>query len=368
MGILRLLLALAVVIEHSYTSQLHGVVVHGIIAVQAFFIVSGFYMAMVLNEKYNFPGATRIFYWQRYLRLAPMYWVAIVCVLAASGAYSWLGHQPRGKFTTLAEYGGQLSPGAIVGLTVPQLTMIGMDVLEFCKLVGQPLGLHFTATPEIGGVPAHRFLLVGQAWSLSVELLFYLVAPFIVRRSVRVQLLLVAATFVLRIISAHFYGLAFPWGAGVFPIEAGLFLIGSVGYRCLAAAEELVKKRRAVRLELTLLLGGFIFFYYKIPLPDEVRRWAFLAVVALAVPVLFAATRRAATDRWIGETSYPLYLLHGVAAFLAAPIYAHLQGIQNEMARLLCPLAVAVGAYFILERPFEAWRAKVFKRQLQKTG
>jgi hypothetical protein len=168
MGIIRLLLALAVVIEHTGSSRLHGISLGGAMAVQAFYIVSGFYMALVLNQKYNFPGSTRLFYLQRYLRLVPMYWLTIVCVLISSGVYSLLAHQPRGKFTTLAEFGGELSPGAMVGLILPQLSLIGLDVLQFCKLAGHPLALHFTAYPDVAGVTAHRFLLVGQAWSAGV--------------------------------------------------------------------------------------------------------------------------------------------------------------------------------------------------------
>ena len=31
----------------------------GVVAVEAFYIIPGFYMALVLNEKYNFPGAIK---------------------------------------------------------------------------------------------------------------------------------------------------------------------------------------------------------------------------------------------------------------------------------------------------------------------
>ena len=51
MGILRTILALAVVVYHSY--KLFGFrMCGGQVAVEAFYIISGFYMALVLNEKY----------------------------------------------------------------------------------------------------------------------------------------------------------------------------------------------------------------------------------------------------------------------------------------------------------------------------
>jgi len=55
-------------------------------------MISGFYMALVLDRKYNFTGATRLFYQQRYLRLAPIYWVAVLITLAAAGVHTIMLH------------------------------------------------------------------------------------------------------------------------------------------------------------------------------------------------------------------------------------------------------------------------------------
>src|SRR5687767_13772537 len=108
MGIIRLLLALAVVVAHSPTAvTLHNWVLPGGIAVQAFYIISGFYMALVLNEKYTFPGSTKLFYQQRYLRLAPMYWVTIFITVGACAFYSLVGNRPAGKFEIWDQLGGQ---------------------------------------------------------------------------------------------------------------------------------------------------------------------------------------------------------------------------------------------------------------------
>jgi peptidoglycan/LPS O-acetylase OafA/YrhL len=53
MGILRFILALSVVIFHA--GACWGVkMVQGQVAVQAFYLISGFYMALILNGKY--PG------------------------------------------------------------------------------------------------------------------------------------------------------------------------------------------------------------------------------------------------------------------------------------------------------------------------
>ena len=52
MGILRTILALAVVVYHSY--KLFGLrMCGGQVAVESFYMISGFYMALILNEKYK---------------------------------------------------------------------------------------------------------------------------------------------------------------------------------------------------------------------------------------------------------------------------------------------------------------------------
>src|SRR5262249_39483950 len=80
MGILRLFLALSVVISHVGGTVLGVAFLPPQLAVVLFFIVSGFYMSLILNEKYcKLPNATRRFYLNRFLLIYPIYFV--VCVL-----------------------------------------------------------------------------------------------------------------------------------------------------------------------------------------------------------------------------------------------------------------------------------------------
>src|SRR5688572_20654204 len=75
MGTIRLLLALSVVITHS--APVFGVrLLSGDMAVTAFFLVSGFLMALILESKY--AGRVGAFYLNRILRIYPPYLVALV--------------------------------------------------------------------------------------------------------------------------------------------------------------------------------------------------------------------------------------------------------------------------------------------------
>ena len=44
-------------------------------------MISGFYMALVLNEKYNQPGQYTMFLKQRFLRLYPTYFILLAAVV-----------------------------------------------------------------------------------------------------------------------------------------------------------------------------------------------------------------------------------------------------------------------------------------------
>src|SRR5258708_39536128 len=93
MGSLRLCIALSVAFGHFGmplgfpTSD---------IAVKSFFVISGFYMALVLNEKYG-PGSYWLFISNRLLRLWPAFFVVLILSLVAAdnwkpiAALDWFG-------------------------------------------------------------------------------------------------------------------------------------------------------------------------------------------------------------------------------------------------------------------------------------
>src|SRR4051812_38784319 len=95
MGLLRVLLALSVVFAH-----LGGVfgwtIAGGFAAVQMFYIISGFYMATILAEKYNPRADIGLFYANRGLRIYSTYFVALAITLAgfyliyATGRGGWM--------------------------------------------------------------------------------------------------------------------------------------------------------------------------------------------------------------------------------------------------------------------------------------
>src|SRR5690348_4065548 len=80
MGTLRAFLAFSVLAWHIRPAGYDRLtLVDGGVAVLIFFIISGFYMSMVLNEKYlRLENGTRRFFVNRLLRIFPAYLAAMI--------------------------------------------------------------------------------------------------------------------------------------------------------------------------------------------------------------------------------------------------------------------------------------------------
>ena len=84
MGTLRVILALSVAVWHIPGELTRWI--DGSIGVIFFFIISGFYMALVINEKYR--DASAVFYQARIMRIFPPYLAMCTAMLMV---FTWTG-------------------------------------------------------------------------------------------------------------------------------------------------------------------------------------------------------------------------------------------------------------------------------------
>ena len=200
MGIIRLILAIAVVIVH--TEPIFGFeLVRGRVAVQSFFIISGFYMAMILNEKYIGKNSYKLFITNRLLRLYPIYWtvllgMVLVCILSKSEAFSMY-----------VQYFDSMSFGSFLFLIFTNIFMFFQEVVMFLGLDTTTGNLFFTSNLWETNPMLHQFLFLSQAWTIGLELLFYLVAPLIARRKTKYVLVLMLCSLLLRVILVYGFNL-----------------------------------------------------------------------------------------------------------------------------------------------------------------
>lgn len=346
-GFVRLLLALSVVLDHS-TPILGSSLVGGRTAVECFFVISGFYMAMVIERKYGRlrTGLWRTFMASRAARLYPVYVVVFLLTVVSLVARRLLGADP----ILLANL-QVLSPLSLAALAASNITLLGQDVVQF---------LHVSASGDldlIGRVTAdanaHEFMVVPQAWTLSLELLFYACAPFLLRRRTPVLVAVLALSVGARIVFVRNGLDADPWSYRCFPLELSFFVAGALSYRW----GRRIRPELATRIGPALLaLTALCFVVYSTRVTSD---WTWLALVfpyafAPVVPVLFAWTSSSSRDRWVGELSYPLYLVHVLLADLLRAAGFTVTGLLLTFVAL--PAAVAL--LVVVDGPVERWRQR----------
>ena len=116
-------------------------------------------------------------------------------------------------------------------LILSNLFIVGQDWLMFFGI--EHSSLLFTGSFAHSDVPLYQGLLVPQAWTLGVEITFYLVAPFVLRSPRRLLALLAASLALRAVLIATGIGLNDPWTYRFFPAELALFLAGALSHQIL---------------------------------------------------------------------------------------------------------------------------------------
>lgn len=295
-GAFRLLLAFAVVISH--ISRLDV----GHLAVLLFFYLSGYWVALIWQAKFGRGSIVR-FYAARYLRIAPLYLLAV-----------WAAALLRGQ-----------------PIHVENLTLFGV-------------------------ASTHRDP-TGVAWSLDIELQFYVLVPFLVAAIAASPVWLSA--ILLLAISASGYWLAAHTGMATIAIYLPAFALGTLTY---------VKAWRPSLRTAHISLAGFVamtaltaltpFLDKSTPDPFNQDIWGLIWMLPLVPYVARSLTVRSTSlDRDLGNLSYPLYLVHFTAITLALSRFGDTSAVK--LAAVAVSVGVAAAVYFLIDRQVDSWRVRL---------
>ena len=327
MGILRIYLAISVVLHHcqfrDFPTPTH---MDGGVSVLLFFIISGFYITLILNEKYNkLSNPIQSFYMGRAIRIFPLYLTILLFAIIFFRSIN----QPSVFTDQLG-----LSNISRLGLVLSNIFIVGQDVFNIIVediRNGSPLSkplMHILESQGAAQVASNPvYVLIGQAWSLSIELLFYLFAPFIVCSQKRVLILIIASALVRT--ALYFYGFSsVPYAIRFFPSVLVFFLLGSISYFIYRELND--RKIQLQQIGAGILAISVIFAvaaaHRNIGILngadfDTPTHWALYIAITVSLPFLFSFTRESKIDNFIGEFSYPIYLVHGlVLGYMVQPI------------------------------------------------
>jgi peptidoglycan/LPS O-acetylase OafA/YrhL len=288
MGAWRLVLAWLVVADH--TAGLTGIAGNlgmGKIAVATFFFISGFLMPLTFDTHYRAYGTrvgSRKFYVNRFLRIYPIYWASLAVTLLAVLAYG----------PTLMEHATTLR-----------------DLTQVRTYLSNALLLGLNQTRAWGG----DFRFNPPAWTLDVELQYYVLVPFILWMTVWNRRLMTALLTVFGGVSIYL----FFYPVGLLDIDRSLlawssfFLLGYAFYlsprlQLLARCKPLL----AIAIAIALLVMRFSAHL------NVVHLFATFACMIVSAYLLVLQKNRGfgPLDRLLGDLSYPTYILHWICTQL----------------------------------------------------
>jgi peptidoglycan/LPS O-acetylase OafA/YrhL len=315
MGLFRIILAISVVMGHAGFSFSVG----GLMAVQTFYIISGFYMALILTEKYTGKNNSyKLFITNRFLRLYPMYWAVLILTIIVSIFYITYSHgQSFGKLEMYREYFNEMKAGSFIFLVFTNIGIFFQDTVMFLGLNAETGNLFFTSNFGATLPALHQFLLIPQAWSIGVELLFYLTIPFLIKKRTKTLMLFCCASFSIRLIIYFVFGFRNdPWTYRFFPNEIMFFLSGVIAYRVykhFANNQERILGYKVDRWAMAAM-GAVVLIisimYSYIPIKNHIKYCLYYVVVFISLPFIFFLTKEWKWDRYVGELSYPVYISH----------------------------------------------------------
>ncbi len=352
MGVLRLLFALSILIFHS--GQFFGYnVTTWSNALFSFFIISGFYMALILDKKYPHKKHRLLFWSNRFLRIFPLYWVTLVLtfLFAVLKLVFHIGTQDNAILHYL-----QWSPH-----TSP--ITFGLNLFNYISR-NITLILTFDYVRVSDNIPG--YLLVQQAWSLQIELLFYLMAPFLAVLSKKRFLMVFVGYMVV------FWGFIAPLHN--LTLESTLFyalfhnllffLLGMMSYRFLyknlqrISIHPYIPQAIFLIFLIYLLLYNILPFKFTLPLFDIADPFYYVALV-LSLPLIFLQTSASIFDNFIGKLSYPVYVLHFfvIKLFSNIPYFKPDSNLKTILV-ILTTLGISYLAIRFIEAPIDRFRQK----------
>jgi peptidoglycan/LPS O-acetylase OafA/YrhL len=282
-------------------------------SVYGFFLVSGYSIAASIQKE---PHG---FYLRRMARICPVY---LSCFIVALAAFAIVGSPIKMEFGVSISFDDRW--------WVICLNAIGLPCI-FAAAIGT----------------------FGPSWSLTCEIIYYLVAPFLKLCSSRLVLALVFVSFGCFVYHHENDWAALLWGQTVIGL-AGFWLAGFLFYR-----------HRANPLAGPLFVGGILAVYTMNWNSSEPYAGINLSVSVLAIAYATHIHLPKNVGRiltYLGEISYPLYLVH-------FPLYIIIFGCFHDFLEphprsiVIYPAAAIIASiliYHVIDRPARKFILETF--------
>lgn len=355
MGLLRFLLSASVILAHS--ASFFGFSGMGSSAVPAFFIVSGFYMSLILSTKYLGPNRIWLFYSNRALRLYPVYFAVLAVFVALSqlGVGAW----PMSQISTAAANPLRLAVDGTppsLWAAIPNLTFVGADVIRVFVVDLETMHLQPWLTGIVEGPNyrgSYQYLVMPPIWSLGVEIVFYAMAPLLASLSNRQLFVLSLIALVVNLVMYYTLRGFLAWFHLLAPLNIIYFIIGMLVHRSGSNLRSSNASKRGLLISIPFILWAC----WQLLPSSPLLTWAAWFCFAAALPSLFQATKNSRVDAALGAYSYPMYLCHTLFTWPMLSL-----GPWAGVAAIGLSAALSWLLISLIDRPIEAWRQRRVKR------
>jgi peptidoglycan/LPS O-acetylase OafA/YrhL len=261
----------------------------------------------------------------------------------------------------LEEFGllKKLPASADLVLLISNAFIFGQDWVMFMAADQGRLSLTSDFSKNV--LPLSKGLLIPQAWTLGVELTFYLIAPFVLTKK-KLLILLLCASVLLRLYLIKIgIGHQDPWVYRFFPTELALFLSGALAHQILLPFYKRVLKENIHQYSkaMTYLLIFFTLLYAQITLDASIKKYVLFSAYIFLLPFIFLFQDQNKVDKWIGELSYPIYINHMLVMFWVAYAAENLKLPVNNIYYALAVMGGSILLAIFLNKVVQSWFEKI---------
>lgn len=303
----------------------------GPIAVWCFFLISGYLVSNILYGCYQ--GRPQSFIVNRFLRIFPTYWAALAIGLAIAFI------DPEG----LKAVAG--------GATLPtSYTSLMNNLLIF------------------GITPSSQPIIVPPAWSLAVELHWYLIlfiGSFLPKRWVILFLLISLTTPFL---------ITFIWCGAVYNAGAGFaFALGALAYHSNFKAPEKIQLLALLSVPVAMFIAPIYFKASSFEIASNAANACLIisaVLVYIALPWLTKTSNRKSQfeklSNLAGELSYPLFLIHFYTIWIAMAYFDLPRvGWDTMLFSTLLSIALSLAIVKFIEHPIAVIRTSIRNQNIK---
>lgn len=304
--------------------------------VRLFFIISALTIFITLNnKKQDKQERINFFFIKRLFRIAPMYYLAIIYYI-------------------------------IIGL-------IFYSRIDYINVISNLFFVHGLSPETINSF-------VPGGWSITVEMFFYCLIPFIITRinNLNNAVTFLVISFLFRFVSIYLTrrligneGINGEFLSLFFPSQLPVFALGIILYFIIIKQEKIKISIYNVLALVLLATISLTFKYYNLIFVDYLLfSYAFSVLIIIMSKVKIILLDNCIT-RFIGKISYSLYIIHFIVIFWLTKYHFNslLQGSSSVnfwlflLITIILSSVISYVTYLLIEKPFQNLGKKIISKQ-----